>query len=167
MEPLEFWNWVPWMSSDLTHYFLNGKLRMRDAKELTWKCTVRPLLAMNWLGGYSHHLYGGRTDLLSWTSMSMPTLVWTCSSPQTPLHHSPGRSKAFYLEVEVFCGNVPMEDVLRQSKCCLTNLQTWKDCLVAKYQAPSLYPEWWSLGLSFLSGCNFEGCDFGKELHCL
>ena len=77
------------------------KLRLRGAKELTWKGTVRPLLVVNWLGGHgSHHRFsGGRFALLSWRCVNTATLVWTHASLQTPLHYSPGKSKAFYLVV--------------------------------------------------------------------
>lgn len=126
------------LSSNLIHYFLDEEIKDEKCKGAYLKVHSEASLTFElawWTPG---------SPLLLWRKIH-PTVMTICEHThvgldtclQTPLHYSPEKNKTFYLVVaivEALCGNVPAGDLLRQPKCCLTNLLSWrKDYLVAKY----------------------------------
>lgn len=145
--------------------FWMRKLRMRDAKVFTWKHTGRSLLIMNWLGG--HHkrwsppfLQRMTRPAILWGYVHILVPAWTGSSLQTVLHHPPGRNKLFQhggLLWKYTCRGLP-----QAARMLLIDLHTLKSDLPGGSPILQSDGAW-----VFLSGCNVEAFDFGKELHCI
>lgn len=152
---------MPWMSSDLSLSFLDEELKDERCKGTYLTVHRGPPLVTNWCGGHQSAPLGRRKSAsLSRGPVHTPTPACTklhfwhhCVTLQ-------GGTRLFYFavaSVEASCENVPVEAILSGHSAALETSRSGKR--IAGIM------QWW--GLNFLSGCDFESCDFGKELHCL